>query len=208
MVNALVDYLNAPGVVPLQRVVDNFSGDTLNERWTYTDYNGSNTGSMDDAVGGGYKIVTGTTNGNNAGISFNDISQYSNTSSTLIAVTKHTATSSFFHEIGFKENPVAGGTVSFAFAKGDVSITSNYFLSSNDGTTATNTIGSVAFTTSFQTKEINILSTHLTLRLDGTLDVVKTDRLPDATQEPYFRQGTRTNVSKVGHIKYLEAWNK
>jgi hypothetical protein len=211
LVQALIDYLNAPTVVPLQRVLDNFSGDTINERWNFTDHNGTNSGAIHDGLNEGYRITTGTSSGNNASINFNDISHYDNTGCSITASTKHQTSSSFRHNIGFAEdmatNNIQAGAASAAIS-GDTGITSNYTIRSSDGTTLSTTIGSIAFKTdTFMKWKLDVDSTSLRAFIDDVLDIVKTTNLPDQPMEPFMKVQTLTGTSRYGSVRYLEAYN-
>jgi len=74
-----------------QRVVDDFSGDTLNERWTTNNVSGSNTFQMSDNIDGGFEIVTGSSLNNAGSITFNNIRQYSNVGASVIQVSQSTS---------------------------------------------------------------------------------------------------------------------
>jgi len=65
MVESLYSKLNHPTQVAKQRVVERFDGDTLDERWTTEDTDGTNTFAMADVIDEGFEITTGGSSGLN-----------------------------------------------------------------------------------------------------------------------------------------------
>ena len=204
MVKALIDYLNAPGVVPLQRVVDNFDGDSLNERWTFNDISGTNSGAMADAIDEGYAITTGTGSFDSASIDFNQISHYSQISSIVEAVVFNEATTNNELTVGLSEQSQLDNN--YALYHNSSTLT-NLALTTKDATTATSTESSIAIDTNQHHPRLELRASSSLLSIDSVLEILKTDRLPTVALQPIFGERSRTTSAQIGHITYLEAYN-
>ena len=202
MVKALIDYLNAPGVVPLQRVVDNFDGNSLNERWNFNDVAGTGSGAMSDTTDGGYAITTGATFLNASEINFNGIEHYANTGSKVIGVIKNVTTTDFFQFCGLYDNSLNNQTI---FEQS--SFRSNPQLETRSGGSQTLVATSLSFDANWKKFSIDINSTSHKLAVNDVLEAVSTSNLPAVALAPFFRQGTRASATRTGHIRYLEAFN-
>jgi hypothetical protein len=83
--------------VQKQHFVEWFSGSALDSIWTERDLVGTGTFAMDDSVDGGYKISAGSGGTDQQQIDFNGIRHYEEQGCVMIAVSKHSSTSSNSH---------------------------------------------------------------------------------------------------------------
>ena len=200
MVNALVDYLTPPGVVPLQRAVDNFDGDTLNERWTITDI-GTGSGGMNDVVDGGYSMTTGTTSADARTLDFNDIRQYDFDACVFTAIVSQESTASIHTSYG-----VSGGSGSMTGSHRSLSNTNFRFLT-YDGITANVVYTSVAADTSWH-KHVGIQQASSGVYfLDDVLEVISTSNMPTAKMQPLLDVKTATSAAKTMNVRFYEVYN-
>jgi len=203
---SLYEQLFALTTVMKQRVVDNFSGDSINERWTQDTGSGSPTYAMDDAVDGGFKITTGATDGYWGAIHFNDIRQYAHDGSVVIVVMQSTTSGSFNQtESGLSDVMNTGSTDCIKLR--NMFQSTNYDLFTGDGSTSSKTESSITNDTSWHVHKGELDASNAYHTIDGTLETTKTTNLPDGKMEPYFFQKTNTNSGRTGNIRYLEAYN-
>lgn len=203
MVQALIDYLNAPQVVPLQRVVDNFDGDTLNERWTFADIVGTGSGAMNDAIDGGYRITTGTTGSDFSHIFFNNINHYSETGSAIHATVTSTSTTNSEQYVGLHEqNLTTNHRITYS---NHSSFTFLQLFTSGTSPTLVDT--TVARDTNPHNIFLELTSTSGIIKIDSVLEAISTTNLPTNELQPGFLMKTRTGAAKTGDISYLEAYN-
>jgi len=202
-VESLYRQLYGPTEVAKQRVVENFSGDTLDERWSISHDKGGS-GAMDDAIDGGFKQTSGGANDNTADLKFNDIKQYSNTDSEWIWVVKHPIVSSnliFLHGLGSIIN-ADGYTARYRQSEHN-----NWQLSTTK-TTATNTDTGIVSTTNIVKFHGKIKSASATLFIDGILGATNTTTMPDKKLQPWswYRNDAASVVRDINYL-YFEAWN-
>ena len=192
MVNALVDYLTPPGVVPLQRAVDNFDGDTLNERWTIT--GSPTTSAMVDAIDEGYGI---TGSGTQAYMTFNGIQHYSKTGAVFIGVVRRVTTTRML--LGLSESTSSNDY----FLTDNSTTTSFHRLLTKDATSSSNTDSSIAVDTIWHKHEGELKTSSSTLKIDDVLEVVHTTNLPSVDLNPRMH----VMASSEGRIRYYEVYN-
>jgi len=204
LVQALIDYLNPPGVVPLQRVVDNFDGDSLNERWLVVSSIGASE-SMDDAVNAGWSASTGTTTSSaSVRITFNSLKQYAFDGSVSIWVTK-------------TDNTANVNTFFYGFSSGINEFTdhllgilktseTNYVISSRD--TASNIVSSsVARDTAYHKHQLETRPSSAVYFIDDVLEAISTTQLPNTAQQPIWRIRNSDTTDIKGNVLYMEAYN-
>lgn len=201
---SIYEHLFALTILMKQRVVENFDGDSLNERWRFRDIVGTGSGAMSDTVDGGYEITTGTNGGDTSGIDFNDIRQYSNVASIMIAEWSADNITSGLAESGL-HNVLSAGN--FITARLDETV-AFYYLRTHDGSVGTNTFTDIADDTAFHNHKLEKTSSNATLTLDGVLKATKTDRLPTVKLQPAFRRQTTTaSTARKMKIRFAEAFN-
>lgn len=204
MTNSLYEHLFPLTTVMKQRVLDNFDGDTLNERWNKRDISGTGTFAMVDAVDEGFSITTGSSINNASLIDFNQIRQYSETASILLMVFRRVASSAGRIEGGFKN--LTDISTDFVAVRDLVQDTFKRFITA-DATTAKTTNTSVSVNTLFTSYKIEMKSASAECSIADILEVTHTTELPTAKLEPYFRVRTQTSSVREGRIRYLEAYN-
>ncbi len=197
--SSLYERLSALTQVMNQRVVETFSGALLNERWIET---GLGTATMDDTIDGG--CIINSDSSQQAGINFNNIRQYNFDDTVLIGVWKRggSATSQYAR-CGLIN---ASASSNFVYMREDVNNT-NKSIRSADGSTSSETEGSVPVDTSFHVTKLVLSSSDLIMYVDGVLDVTKTTNRPTLKMQPDFN-GAATGVISDCSIRYLEAYNK
>lgn len=200
-----VDLLNPPGIVPLQRVLDNFDGDSLNERWTFRNLAGSGSGSMNDQADNGYNITSGSTNGQSSQIDFNDIRHYSYNSSIVIGETRPANATTMYHICGLTEIDTSPSDTR---ASWDQDTVNTYItLTTRLNSSATVVESSIVIDDNFHVFKLALRASSVIEWIDGVLEGISTSNLPDVAMQPHFRQGTRTSGARSGRIRYLEAFN-
>jgi len=202
MTKSLYEQLFPLTTVMKQRVVDNFDGDTINERWNTTD--NLQTISMLDAVDGGLELAA--TANHNGVIHFNEIRHYDPTTAVLIAVMKYgdVASQRFSLALSNDHNPNAG-LAHMVDITGITSLT-NWRYGSTDGvfSSANSTISNDS---NYHTWKIETSSANLKFFLDGVLDVTKTTNRPTNKCQPVLQAATPTASGRTTNIRYLEVYN-
>lgn len=188
-----------------QRVVDNFDGDDLNERWSKGATTGSHDGFMQDGKDKGYFIKsTDSLAGALALINFNSKRQYNHAGCVCIATVQPHADSTCV--VGFDNIAFANSLR----AQGRTSTFTNWFIRSDDGGgMSSDTEGSVVFDTTKRNFKVELLVASGVMTIDGVLDVTHTTDLPTAKQQPEIAGGADTTGTDRGmNILYFEAFNK
>jgi len=202
---SIYEQLFALTTIMKQRVVDNFDGDTVNERWLLAHQQGTGSGAMDDAVDGGFKITSGTTIFDSTTIAFNGIHQYEPTGCVLIAVVTSENIANGLVQVGLHSGTIGGNFDSMVHdgRKG----TANYRLITIDTTFATVDTG-VAVDNNPHSIKLEGLSASVKDSIDGILRATATTQLPVDAQEPYIRARSETaSQAGVHKVRYLEAFN-
>jgi hypothetical protein len=187
-----------------QRVVETFSGSVINERWTFVNLQGTGSGAIEDAVGGGYKVSSGSNATDRSAIGFNNKRQYDETDSVFIIVGKRN--SGTFVKFGAM-NTISTSNINFA-AITDETARTNKALQTGDGSSASATEGSVAIDTAYHNMKVECSSANIKSIIDGVLDVTKTTNRPVANLQPmpiFCQEGGSVSV---GSAIYCEAYNK
>ena len=205
---SLYEHLFPLTTVMKQRVVDNFDGDTLNERWTFADISGTGSEAMRDIVDGGHRVSAGTVAGNQSKIHFNGIRQYKHDASICIFVSKASATTGIATISGLSNLFQSGSFLDFALAGINTALdTVNFLMQTADNTTNTSQSTSVALDTNFHTYKIECGSANIKLTMDGVLEITKTDRRPTLKMEPTLTIKTDATPQKHIDSLYYEAYN-
>lgn len=207
---SLYEHLNPLTTVARQRVVENFSGDTLcTDRWTTCCITGANTHRIADVINGGYEMVTSTTIFSNMKIDFNDIRQYSETDSKLIIVLQRITCS-------IQNNPAIGFIVCNHMYTGGAEGLGMRVCNANTDyqATASTGCGGRAFTATCicidvidHTWVIDTNACNFTLSDGGSLVATVSCCLPNENMQPYFGMFAGSAASVTTRIKYLEAYN-
>ena len=209
--DSLYEQLNPLTTVAGQHLVEDFSGDTLDTfRWKDDAFTGG-TISMSDSVNGGLKLVSLTSNNSRLAITFNDIYQFDQTGSSIIAVTsldKNSTTGLLGQNVGFSGDTNASTSeADQAVLKNNTAEGSNMqFFTKNGSSGVTDTGVAVKDDNTFFTTKID-LETVASCSINGVL-VAQRSTLPNKAVMPYFFHITYGGgVSTISHIRYMEAWN-
>jgi len=198
---SVYEILDPLTTVRKQRFWDFFDGDFLRSWWQE---NGTGSSGMVDAVDEGFRLTSGTATSNNRFINFNTIRPYSETGSVGIWITKKVTSTNSIEQAGFLDTT---SFLHFALIANDSLTEVNYTILTKDGTTQTNTEGTVAHDSIFHGKKIENTSTSNIMFMDGVLDVTKTTNRPAARLQPMFRTFTRTTAAREARIRYFEVFN-
>jgi len=205
---SLYEHLFPLTTIMKQRVVDNFDGDTLNERWTNTNVQGSNTFAMDDAIDRGFKITTGTSTADHGQIDFNDIRQYKHNDSQIIAVMKNITTTTTRTTVGFNDGDDIAVANNFTVVQNRFADLSFIQHIRNDGATSiTATNSSISTDANVHLYDILTTSTNNILSIDNSTEVTSTTDLPTSKMQPQFAVRNDVAAARQGFIRYLEAYN-
>ena len=210
MTDSIYDQLNAYGTIAKQRFVENFSGSALDtDRWSTNNVRGTNTFAMDDSIDGGFKVTTGAGSYDSGSITFNNIRQYSQTSSVIIAVTKLTSPTVSTNYVGFtdhQDSPVqASASDGTVMENGQPN--GNIRLGTSQTGASTFVATTTARTSNWITSKIEMLSSTATLSLAGVIEATVSSNLPTSPNQPHFMTLTNEAVLHIGNIRYCEAYN-
>ena len=185
------------------RVVENFSGDTLNttNQWATTAV-GSSTATPNDSIDGGVKLLTGTSTNNSIELGFNNIFQFHTLQCACIFTAKRLASAGSRYDIGFKNS------TDLAYIRNNTNDT-YYRLLSSDGSTNGAADFSVAEDNDFHTGKIECKSSSMDGYLDGVLrGTIANSGLPNtAGLEPWLKCTHNASAAATTNIRYYEAYN-
>ena len=207
MTKSIYDQLNAYGTVAKQRFVENFSGTALDtDRWNVTT-TGNGAATMSDEADGGLKITSDSGATGGIMINFNNIRQYSQTGSVCIFVGKRTSAS---------DAQMLGGLSSNTALNEDVASIKDYtgyagnkqFATANNGSWQTQDT-TVAKSTNYNSYKIELLSSSVTMSVDGLTEITNSTQVPDAPVQPFFYASESAGAAsaKSAQIKYMECYN-
>ena len=207
MTKSMYDQLNAHGTVAKQRFVETFSGSGLDtDRWNVTT-TGNGAATMSDEADGGLKITSDSGATGGIMINFNNIRQYSQTGSVCIFVGKRTSAS---------DAQMLGGLSSNTALNEDVASIKDYtgyagnkqFATANNGSWQTQDT-TVAKSTNYNSYKIELLSSSVTMSVDGLTEITNSTQVPDAPVQPFFYTSESAGAAsaKSAQIKYMECYN-
>jgi hypothetical protein len=207
MTKSMYDQLNAHGTVAKQRFVETFSGSGLDtDRWNVTT-TGNGAATMSDEADGGLKITSDSGATGGIMINFNNIRQYSQTGSVCIFVGKRTSAS---------DAQMLGGLSSNTALNEDVASIKDYtgyagnkqFATANNGSWQTQDT-TVAKSTNYNSYKIELLSSSVTMSVDGLTEITNSTQVPDAPVQPFFYASESAGAAsaKSAQIKYMECYN-
>ena len=187
-----------------QRVVELFSGDSLNERWNENTVTGSPTFQMTDEIDQGFEILfnadeIGSITYNNTGrvFDFDDVA--------FIFIARRTAgTTNDLTQIGLSKDELSTDTDDRFTVTNSASLSFYNFLTENTSSTITDC--SVVPDTVYHKFHGKIAGGIVTGHMDDSFETVHTTNLPDTGMQPIFR-GLRNTTNFSARIKYYEAWN-
>lgn len=201
---SLYEHLFPLTTIMKQRVLDNFDGDTLNERWFEKNNTGTGTFVIVDAIGEGFSVKAGGTVSDDSLISFNNIRQYDSDNSEFIIVCRRS--SNGLLDAGCSENDSMASGTDGAFMRNNNADTFYKLVTVNVGNTQADT--TINTDTSFHNHKVKNTSANSTLDIDDILEVTNTTNLPTDPVQPIFRSFTAAGPSSPDcRIKYLEVFN-
>ena len=190
-----------------QRMVEWFSGDTLNSRWTISNSNSGYTIAIDDAVDGGLKMINNASHTHAAILDFDNKHQFSATSSVFIYTGK-TATSSGGTMVGLAKDYRQDNAYDSAMTQWDAGLGGGtvYTLSS-DGTTQSAVSNGFARDANYHTHKLELTSTALLPSQDDVLGSSKTTNRPVDPLMPVVKSYSYSGNTTQLNINYYEAYN-
>ena len=196
-----------------QRVVDNFSGDTINDRWNTFVQTSSFTVSMVDSVNGGVQGVTGTGTNHGGGINFNAKRQYAHNGSVVIWVSK-VDNSTNIHQIvmgglnwsvGNADN---AGLDSATWGSSHLTNANFYNRTINTAGSQTDTASSIARDTDWHVFKQVLGASDVEGFIDGISETTSTTTLPQRALNPIWGAQNGSSASAVTvSARYMEAYN-
>lgn len=183
--------------------VEWFTGKQLTSDWTFNDVAGTGSGAMFGTESGGYQIATGTSVDDESTITFNDKRHYAHDNcECYIVIKSEGGVSRAFG--GFSSgNACYNSSLDYACASNNQADT-NVELATSDGTTASETEGSVATSQNYHIYKLELISANVKMYIDGSLDVTKTTNRPDTNMQPIFGSHTNHPSSRESIIRYGE----
>jgi len=208
-IQSLYDYINTPNVIAKQHFIENFDGDVLNERWATLDGAGTGSDAMNDAIDGGYQLITGSANFSRRNMWFNGINQFDQDACVSIWVfsVPVVADTRLILGMGDDDDNVNAGNSCAGIDYDDAFTNKKAFRSQNAGGAS-----STAYDTVLTDNEIIKVETHYNGTSmfhfkNGLLVVTKTTTYPDAKFEPRVRPMNRVASAKSFNLLYCEAYN-
>jgi hypothetical protein len=175
--------------------------------WTLQNHSGTGTVVMNEFASltpGGILLKTAASASANCSIDFNNKRQYDHTNCVFICTGRRYDSST---RSSFGMTNTANRTANFADSVDDSSNT-NKSLRSADGSTISETQGSIAVNASdLNTIKLEFGASNIKMYIDGVLDVTKTTNRPAAKLQPSFDALTRDSTANGSIIRYCEVYN-
>ena len=194
----------AESIPHTSHLVEHFSGDALDAKWTETN-TGSGTNTINDAIDGGLIMTTGATTNNNNIINFNNIKQYDPTNSIVVGVIKNVASLSRLQQFGLHDST---SFENFILMFNDTDLTYYGINSTKNNDPTTSIESTLPIDELWHIHKFDLSLSNAELLIDNTLEVTKTENLPTTKQQPINRILTRTTSAKSVNIRYMECYNK
>lgn len=185
-----------------QRVVDNFDGDSLNERWTTT-IEGSGTIAMADEIDGGLQIQSGTVGNEASSIHFNNIRHYDNQNSIAIFAMRAVAGDSRFMLVNSAGQE--GGVQLIMISHRPAVFTNFRFFTADAGLTQIST--GVVNDTNPHSIKLQLTSSDGKGIIDRILVATNTTNLPTTRLQPQVMARRTDTVQADLRVLYCEAYN-
>jgi len=207
LTQSLISKLYPPHVIPLQRVVEDFDGDALDERWQVNNISGANTFAMVDEIDEGFKMVCQVAVDATPAIDFNNKRQYEPTGCIMVAEYRSvTINGNQESQVGFNSNNTT--TEGDHFARVGTRTSDGFVIRTNDGGVASTTTMNATEDTNWHTYEMILRSSDVQASREGILESTKTNDLPTLKLQP--RVMTATGGSPTANevrVRYFEAYN-
>lgn len=201
MTESLYNKLYNVKEIARQRFVDNFSGDSLNERWTQS---GTGTFAMVNAIDEGFSLIE-PTGSQRVDINFNQRRQYDFAGTTFIAITRKVTASTDTH-IGLMELNDVSASADFLLWEVANQLTF-YRMRNAGGGAITNTDSDISTDTTFRVLKISDDGTTINGSIDNIVKSTSTTNLPNGKMQPLYEVFATTTGTREGRIRYYEAYN-
>ena len=207
--NSFYELLHGAESIPhTAHLVENFSGDDLDIRWTETDIQGTNTFATNDNIDGGLIGTTGSGNNDRERIDFNGIRQYEYDNATMICSIRRD-TASGVPQCGFGQDGVDAIATNTTTHRANVrDVTTFKRLETCDGSVFSPTDSVIDGDLNFTSYKLEMNTSNIQMFITGTLEVTKTANLPSVRLQPFFQVSTGTTASNTCSIRYMECYNK
>lgn len=202
-VRSLYEQLFPLSIVMKQRVVDNFDGDTLNERWFERNVAGVCEYEMQDLVDGGARIVVGSAEEGH--LDFNGIRHYSNTGSVVISVFNFSLQTLMDGGAGLKQNNTLDND--FAWMGYFRTTETDWTISTADASTTSRTASNIADIASPTLHKLELTSSNALYTISGNLEVTKESNRPTAALQPLYFGDAGATGNRHAIIRYYEVYN-
>ena len=204
--NSVYEITNNLSTVAGQHMIDYFSGNSLDDRWTLQNNTALPTVAMQDSVDGGL-LMTNTGAGGGGSICFNGIKQYANPCSCIMVIKNTTAnglgyagfSSTGVPSIGLNNSVAAiemGGAVYMSLITTDGGDPGGWNRAATSIATAN---------TDWWAAKIDVRPTSVSLSMNGILEA-QSGVIPTTTMQPSV-QGRNAGSNATTYIRYFEAWN-
>ena len=201
--NSVYEITNPLTTVAGQHMIDYFSGNSLDSRWTRT-FSGGTVG-MSDSVNGGY-LMSGT-GGQNEGLWFNDINQFGYNGSVMIFVSYGTLATRTKCIGGLSDDYNSTlSSINKANIMDDTAGSCQAQTANGSTDTTTAMSGSDLSDGSLGVYKIKTAATSVEFSDSGVLEATIVATLPSAKMEPVFIMSSVTGTNTMG-ITYCEAYN-
>ena len=203
---SLYEQLQALTVVMKQRFVENFSGDSVDERWSASQAAGSGgSATLEDAIDEGVVVKSGTGANNSYVLTFNSKRQYDFDASVLIAVVKRGNSPGGGLSYSGLSNANIGFTSDTAAMADSQSDTFKKFNTRDTSTSSTNT--TVNTDTAFHLQKQEQKASSIELSIDNNLEVTATTQLPNTKLQPLINSDDSANPNLETNCRYMEVYN-
>jgi hypothetical protein len=204
----LYELLNGSSIAN-QRVVELFTGDSLNERWRQQDISGTGTFAMvGHGAGGGLSITTGAVAGARSEIDFNNIRQYDPAGCAFSAIVERITDGGAnfdLNQTGFVSTDANANNKVVMLNGNNITFIR---MATNNAGSSTAVDSTVVDDTVVHKYDVSITATLARGTLDGDMFGVSTTNIPTVKLQPVFMQSNSSSTSaSEAIIKYYEAYN-
>ena len=192
-------------MVRKQQVAENFTGDSLDERWFLENVIGTGSAVIQDAIDGGMRLSTGANSSDRSDLNFNDIRQFDNDAVRVLFVFKLNQTTNYLFIMGLYDDDSIQERIAI---RGDDDVNTNFGLNTEGSDSNTTIYGSVTVDTNWHSVFLHHPTSIFTkMYIDGILDVLKTTDQPDLKLQPLIFMQSDTSGAKSVDVRYYEAIN-
>ena len=211
MTKSIYDQLNASGTIAKQRVVETFSGDSLDtDRWNSQNVTGSGSVGMIDEVDGGCFVSSASGANQHQEINFNGVKQFSPTTCSMIGVTnRYLDSTDQFVGFGSGVNTLdpSNSLATYTMMNENNKISIQTSDGSNNGL-STEIFASIdKDVNSFKSWKIEGGSSNYKLYISGVLEATTSTKIPTTRMQPIVGCRSRTSTVSTTRVRYLEAYN-